>query len=111
MRSTLVLALFACLALHPALAQHTTGEGNAIDQSGAKVTDMVKPGASGAATVTDQSATDQKSMAVNPARPTAGGLLSAACKPEGSSCAGDGDCCTGACKPAAEARVCVPKND
>ena len=33
----------------------------------------------------------------------------AACKAEGGTCTADTDCCTGACKPAGEARVCVPK--
>jgi hypothetical protein len=31
------------------------------------------------------------------------------CKPEGAPCSADSDCCSGACKPAAEGRVCVPK--
>jgi len=33
----------------------------------------------------------------------------AACKPNGATCTADADCCSGACKPIAEGRACVPK--
>jgi hypothetical protein len=33
----------------------------------------------------------------------------AACKEDGSTCKADEDCCSGACKPAGEARACIPK--
>ena len=33
----------------------------------------------------------------------------AACKPDGATCTADADCCSGACKPIAEGRACVPK--
>lgn len=33
----------------------------------------------------------------------------AACKDDGATCKADDDCCSGSCKPAGEARVCVPK--
>jgi hypothetical protein len=32
----------------------------------------------------------------------------AACKPNGATCTADADCCSGACKPIAEGRACVP---
>jgi len=32
-----------------------------------------------------------------------------ACKPDGTPCSADTDCCSGACKPLAEGRSCVPK--
>jgi len=32
-----------------------------------------------------------------------------ACKPNGATCTADADCCSGACKPIAEGRACVPK--
>jgi hypothetical protein len=33
----------------------------------------------------------------------------AACKPNGATCTADAECCSGACKPIAEGRACVPK--
>lgn len=33
----------------------------------------------------------------------------AACRPNGATCTADTDCCSGACKPIAEGRACVPK--
>ena len=32
-----------------------------------------------------------------------------ACKADGSACAADAECCSGACKPIAEGRACIPK--
>ena len=33
----------------------------------------------------------------------------AACKPNGATCTADAECCSGACKPIAEGRACIPK--
>jgi hypothetical protein len=110
MRSILAVVILLGFAVQPALAQHTTGEGDPIDKSSPKVTDAVKPSAGGAETVPDPSMSQQKSMVGTSASALNGSKL-AAVKGDGVSCKADNECGTGACKPAGEGRVCVSKQD
>jgi hypothetical protein len=98
MRHVLVAALFAALAVQPAFAQHTTGEGNPIDNSSPKL--PTTQGQNG-----DMTITNQPLSSANPVTPAP----HLDCKPEGAACKADSDCCTGGCQTAGEGRACAPK--
>ncbi|MBN9509777.1 MAG: hypothetical protein J0I21_11795 [Alphaproteobacteria bacterium] len=48
-------------------------------------------------------------LTAQPANRSRAGVTLAACKADGAVCTDDSQCCSGACKPSAEGRACVPK--
>jgi hypothetical protein len=100
-RGILAVAFLLGLAVQPTQAQHTTGEGNPIDKS----TAPVQPSAE---TTDNQAMGSQKSMTDATGQAVSGAQPGGA-KGEGATCKSDAECGTGACKPAGESRVCVPK--